>query len=160
MKYLLFIVLLFTCTIQFGCKKKQKTINYFMIEIQPIGISDIPRDTIDISMKDNLTKQLKPTISQQFTLRHIVTDSATLKDIVNFFQNNVPDIQYSQKELADFGSGKILLFNRTKLAKSYSLNPSANKAYLRSLIKLLNENGRDPKVIKVITNEGLSPIEY
>ena len=150
-----FFLLAFTIT-NISCRKPMD-ITYYYVKFAPIGISDIPLDTLCFSTnKSNYINQKNNPVSLKFN-HHLLTNQKTLAEIISFVDEN--DHYKSFKDYNEYGSFNITIYNKNSVLKGYNLRKYDALKYFNSLIKLLTSEKLDPKVSNEIKYYSILPIE-
>ena len=132
---------------------RPEVIKDYAIIIKPIGPSDATRMTLFISLKKTKFKKDNPFVDE------ILTDENSLQNTISFIEDNIP-AKNDRLTQAGWGSLEISEYNAKKLIiHYYILNNDPSRNYLSSLIKSLENNNSDAKLIKAL-KEGLSELPY
>jgi len=147
------LVILILCAATESCQTKER-INVEHIKIAPIGISDMPRDTLYISTNNiDLIKE------RQLNYQ-IVTDMKTLSAMVSFMKRDEYKNASAARDFNEYGCFNIAGYRNDSLLISYDLNRSDSRKYLKSLVDRLVADNKDVNVIKALKERCLKSIDY
>jgi hypothetical protein len=152
MKKIIYLAL-FVLATSASCRQTKDLKSYY-VKLCPIGNSDVFHDTLIISMNPQLFPPKK------ITYIRLLTDSTTLNKVVDFVKQYKPSEKFDEKTFGKIGCFEILLYKGKLLIDSYYLNNPKSRKYLSKLISTLSESNLDPKLIKIIKEDLLRPIEF
>lgn len=138
-----FLIVL-TVLLFFSCKL-QTTSDTYCIEFSPMGISDIPRDTVYISTNNSYCEKHN-WVSDRF----ILTDTSSLYCLVEFTKKNYQYAFNKSKDYDAYGCYKIMIYNNGSLITSSFLDHVESAKYFGDLLKRLNDGGYDRHLLPII----------
>jgi hypothetical protein len=133
MKNLSFIIFIFW-VISASCQTINK-MELDCIKISPIGISDLPRDTVYISLKKigNVTKS--NSVEEDQLTKKVITNIKTLSAMASFIALNNSKNNSVKRDFNEYGCFNISGYHNKSLIISYNLDRLDSKKYLNSLIE-------------------------
>jgi len=129
------------------------------IKIAPIGISDVPRDTLYFSV-EKIQNPVKINLEDDKLSCQIITDVNTLSKMETFARKNDYNKNRLNKDFNEYGCFNIAGYSKDSMRLSYNLSRLDSEKYLKSLIDMLITNKLDTRVIKSLKEQCLNPIDY
>jgi len=124
----------------------------YCIKISPIGNSDVPLNTLYITSDKSFSLPNDRAFSQL-----ILTNEETMDKLIPFIKKYNLYRNDKLERFSEYGCNNISIFDNKVLVKNYKLNRSESINYFKSLIKMLNKNSLDEKLI-IKLNEALGRI--
>ena len=139
-----------------SCQSKQG-LKLDFVKIAPMGISDLPRDTLYMLVNPN--KVNAAIYKGERNMHQVITDVKTLSAIESFIIRNNHDDSI-RKNFNDYGCLAVSGYCKDSLVINYKLDRIEGKVVVNSFINLLTNNNYDVRVIKALKEQCLEPINY